>query len=68
MSARPFCAGLAMGAAAGICLGMQMKARERAIRRGIHRTARRMEDAFDTMIRCRFCASEKKFDFFQNYA
>ncbi len=51
MSARPFCAGLAMGAAAGICLGMQMKARDRAIRRGIHRTARRMEDAFDTMIR-----------------
>ena len=31
-------------------LGMRMKSQERMIRRGIHRTARRMEQAFDTMM------------------
>lgn len=51
MNHTPFWAGMAVGVAAGACLGIQMKAKERTIRRNIHRTARCMEQAFDTMTR-----------------
>lgn len=50
MTSNSFWVGMAMGVAAGTCLGMRMKSQERMIRRGIHRTARRMEQAFDTMM------------------
>ena len=44
-------AGLAVGMAAGTCLGIRMKTREKQIRRGINRAARSVENAFDTMTR-----------------
>ena len=50
MTSNSFWVGMAMGVAAGTCLGMRMKSQERMIRRGIHHTARRMEQAFDTMM------------------
>ena len=34
-----FCLGLAVGMAAGTCLGIRMKTREKQIRRGINRAA-----------------------------
>ena len=46
-----FCLGLAVGMAAGTCLGIRMKTRETQIRRGINRAARSVENAFDTMTR-----------------
>ncbi|MDY3015057.1 MAG: hypothetical protein SOR61_07750 [Evtepia sp.] len=51
MNPNTFWAGMAVGVAAGTCLGIRMKAREKKIRRMINRTARHMENAFDQMSR-----------------
>ncbi|WP_454941900.1 hypothetical protein [Evtepia sp.] len=51
MCTNPFCLGLGLGMAAGTCLGIRLKAREKQIRRGINRAARGVENAFDTMTR-----------------
>lgn len=40
-----------MGMAAGVLVGMKLKSNERSVRRVINRTARSMEDAFDTLTR-----------------
>ena len=40
-----------MGIAAGTCLGIRLKAKEKKIRRGINRAARNVEHAFDNMTR-----------------
>lgn len=46
-----FCTGLAVGIAAGTCLGIRMKAKEKKIRRVLSRTARNVENAFDNISR-----------------
>lgn len=46
-----FWMGMAAGLAVGAYAGMQMKTNERKIRRAINRTARNMENAFDSMSR-----------------
>lgn len=51
MSCCQFWTGVAVGMAAGTCLGIRMKAKERKIRRSIDRTARKVENAFDAMTR-----------------
>ena len=40
-----------VGIAAGTCLGIRLKAKEKKIRRGINRAARNVEHAFDNMTR-----------------
>ena len=42
---------LVVGIAAGTCLGIRLKAKEKKIRRGINRAARNVEHAFDNMTR-----------------
>lgn len=44
-----FCAGLFVGMAAGTVVGIRMKANERKFRRTINRTARNVENIFDSM-------------------
>ena len=44
-----FCAGLFVGMAAGTVVGIRMKANERKLRRTINRTARNVENIFDSM-------------------
>ena len=46
-----FWTGMAVGLAAGTCLGIRLKAKERKISRMINRTARNVENAFDSMSR-----------------
>ena len=46
-----FWIGMVVGLAAGTCLGIRLKAKERKIRRMINRTARNVENAFDSMSR-----------------
>ena len=51
MCCNNFWPGVMVGMAAGTCLGIRLKAKERKIRRVINRTARNMETAFDHMSR-----------------
>lgn len=51
MCCNHFCAGVMVGMAAGTCLGIRLKAREKKIRRTINRAARNVEHAFDNMTR-----------------
>ena len=46
-----FGTGMVVGIAAGTCLGIRLKAKEKKIRRGINRAARNVEHAFDNMTR-----------------
>lgn len=44
-----FWTGMGLGLTVGICVGTRVKINERKIRRAIHRTARNVENAFDSM-------------------
>lgn len=49
MCCDPFWSGVALGMAAGTCLGIRLKAKEKKIRRTLHKAGRTMETAFDSM-------------------
>ena len=52
---------MVVGIAAGTCLGIRLKAKEKKIRRGINRAARNVEHAFDNMTRWIFGFFQKNF-------
>lgn len=47
MCCNHFCTGVVVGMAAGTCLGIRLKTKEKKIRRTINRAARNVENAFD---------------------
>jgi hypothetical protein len=51
MTCQPFCCGVALGLAAGTCLGVRLKSKEKRIRRTLNRAVRNMETVLDTMSR-----------------
>ena len=61
MCCNNFCTGMVVGIAAGTCLGIRLKAKEKKIRRGINRAARNVEHAFDNMTRSNIWIFPKKF-------
>ena len=45
----PFCAGIALGMAAGVAVGMRLKGQEKEVRCSLRRAARTLEKAMDDL-------------------